>query len=83
MCSWAPTGGVDCQFMFDSSDEHARWPWKCFRKPIPTRAEVYFGDYRESEGHFLPYRFEVRYGDTTFNIFNVAKYDLLQKESGK
>ncbi len=76
------TGGVDCKFMFDSSDG-SLVAIEMYPQTDSDPCEVYFSDYRESEGHFLPYRFEVRYGDAVFNIFNVTKYDLLQKEHSK
>ena len=68
-------GGVDCQFMFDPADG-TLLALEMFPQADADPCEVYFGDYRESEGHFLPYRLEVRYGDNLFAVFNVAKYEL-------
>lgn len=78
---WGTTGGVDCQFMFDSS-EGTLVGMEMYPQTDSDPCEVYFNDYREADGHFLPYRFEVRYGDTVFNLFNVTKYDL-QKGTAK
>jgi len=75
------TGGVDCQFMFDSADG-TLLALEMYPQTDSDPCEVYFSDYRETDGHFLPYRFEVRYGDNVFNLFNVTKYDL-QKGAGK
>ncbi|HEX3999584.1 MAG TPA: trypsin-like peptidase domain-containing protein [Pirellulales bacterium] len=78
---FATTGGVDCQFMFDATDG-TLLAMEMYPQTDSDPCEVYFSDYRESNGHFLPYRFEVRYGDNVFNLFNVTKYDL-QKGTGK
>jgi hypothetical protein len=75
------TGGVDCQFMFDSADG-TLLAMEMYPQTDSDPCEVYFSEYREAEGRFLPYRFEVRNGDTVFNVFNVTKYDL-QKGTGK
>jgi len=75
------SGGVECQFMFDSSDG-TLLALEMYPQTDSDPCEVYFGDYRESDGHFLPYRFEVRYGDNAFNLFTVTKYDL-QKGTAK
>jgi S1-C subfamily serine protease len=75
------TGGVDCQFMFDSADG-TLLALEMYPQTDSDPCEVYFSEYREADGHFLPYRFEVRYGDNVFNVFNVTKYDL-QKGAGK
>ena len=75
------TGGVECQFMFDSTDG-TLLAMEMYPQTDSDPCEVYFSDYRESDGHFLPYRFEVRYGDNVFNLFNVTKYDL-QKGTAK
>ena len=75
------TGGVDCQFMFDSADG-TLLAMEMYPQTDSDPCEVYFSEYRETDGHFLPYRFEVRYGDNPFNIFNVTKFDL-QKGTGK
>jgi serine protease Do len=38
--------------------------------------EVYFSDYREENGRFLPHRMEVRYGNAKFGVFALANFDL-------
>ena len=37
--------------------------------------EVYFSDYREVDGRWLPGRMEVRYGDETFAMFKLEKFN--------
>jgi hypothetical protein len=38
--------------------------------------EVYFSDYREEAGRFLPHRMEVRHGDDVFGVFVLSGFDL-------
>ena len=69
------TGGVDCDFMFDPNDG-TLLALEMFPNGEADPCEVYFSDYREADGRFLPYRMEVRNGDNLFGVFTVAKYDL-------
>jgi S1-C subfamily serine protease len=69
------TGGVDCEFMFDPIDG-TLLALEMYPQTDADPCEVYFGDYREVDGRFLPYRFEVRNGDNLFGVLTVAKYDL-------
>jgi len=38
--------------------------------------EVYFSDYQEAGGRFLPRRMEVRYGNKVFGVFMLTDFDL-------
>ena len=38
--------------------------------------EIYFSDYRKTDGRDLPYRIEVRYGNGRFGVFTVKSYQL-------
>lgn len=38
--------------------------------------EIYFHDYREASGRWLPSTMEVRYGDDLFGTFKLTKFDL-------
>jgi S1-C subfamily serine protease len=69
------TGGVDCDFMFDPT-EGTLLALEMYPKADADPCEVYFSDYREMDGRFLPYRIEVRNGDNLFGVFTIAKYDL-------
>ena len=69
------TGGVDCDFMFDPTDG-TLLALEMYPKVDTDPCEVYFSDYREMDGRFLPYRMEVRNGDNLFGVFTIAKYDL-------
>jgi S1-C subfamily serine protease len=44
--------------------------------------EVYFSDYQEAGGRFLPRRMEVRYGNKVFGVFVLTDFDL-QKTAEK
>jgi hypothetical protein len=44
--------------------------------------EVYFSDYQEAGGRFLPRRMEVRYGNKVFGVFMLTDFDL-QKSAEK
>ncbi len=68
------TGGIDCDFLFDSVDG-TLVGLEMYSAVDADPCEVYFGDYRESEGRFVPHRFEVHYGDNLFGILMVKKYE--------
>ena len=68
-------GGVHCNFMYDPVDG-TLLGMEMFPQEDADPCEVYFSDYRESEGRFFPHRFEVRYGDNLFGILSVTKLDL-------
>jgi S1-C subfamily serine protease len=74
-------GGVDCHFMFDTVDE-SLVALEMYPAFDTDPCEVYFSDYRESEGRFFPRRLEVHYGDNLFAIMTITKADL-KKESEK
>lgn len=65
-------GGVESRFYFDPTDSRLvaleMWPGE-----LSDPCEVYFEDYRESDGHWMPYRIEVRHGDKTYNVFSLRE----------
>jgi hypothetical protein len=65
-------GGVESRFYFDPTDgalvAMEMWPAEGV-----DPCEVYFDDYRESEGRWMPHRLEVRHGDATFNVFTLTE----------
>jgi hypothetical protein len=75
------TGGVDCHFMFDSGDS-SLVGLEMYPAADTDPCEVYFSDYRESEGRFVPHRIEVHYGDNLFAIMTITKVEL-KKEADK
>jgi S1-C subfamily serine protease len=77
------TGGVDCHFLFDTADG-SLVGMEMYPSADTDPCEVYFGDYRESEGRFMPHRIEVHNGDNLFAIMTVNKMELeKEKESDK
>ncbi len=68
------SAGVDCNFMFDSVDGSL-----VAIEMVPAvdsdPCEVYFSDYREVEGRFVPGRLEVHYGDNLFGILAIKKHE--------
>jgi serine protease Do len=68
-------GGVESRFYFDPTDGTLvcleMWPTEGV-----DPCEVYFDDYRESGGRWLPHRLEVRHGDQIFNVFTLSELDL-------
>ncbi len=65
--------GVESRFYFDQIDGRLvsleMWP-----SEDADPCEVYFDDYRESEGRWLPYRMEVRHGDHVFGVFELTEF---------
>ena len=68
----ANDGGVDCRFMFGSDGQLAALEMLPADDTDPC--EIYFADYRESEGRWLPHRLEIHYGDVQYGILNVNSY---------
>jgi hypothetical protein len=75
------TGGIDCDFLFDSADG-TLVGLEMYSATDADPCEVYFSDYREMEGRFVPQRFEVHYGDNLFGILMVKKFEF-KKGAGK
>ncbi len=64
--------GVECRFYFDpaSGDLLAL---EMFPDEESDPCELYFSDYRETDGRFWPGQIEVRHGDELFALFTVRK----------
>ncbi len=76
------TGGVECHFMFDTSDG-SLVALEMYPEMDVDPCEVYFSDYRESEGRFFPRRLEIHYGDNLFAIMNITKVELKKEAAAK
>ncbi len=76
------TGGVDCHFLFDTGDG-SLVGMEMYPAADTDPCEVYFGDYRESEGRFIPRRIEVHYGDNLFAIMTVTKMELKKDKEAR
>lgn len=66
--------GVESRFYFDPTDGSLvcleMWPGEDV-----DPCEVYFSDYRESGGRWLPYRLEVRHGDRVYDVFTFTEFE--------
>ena len=71
--------GVESRFMFDPADGRLL-AIEMFAEEDVDPCEVYFLDYREQEGRFVPRRLEVRYGDGLFGMFSLARVNLRKAE---
>ena len=74
------TNGVECRFMYEPSSG-ALVALEMYPSLDTDPCEVYFGDYRESDGRFFPHKIEVHYGDNLFAIMAVKKVDLKKADS--
>jgi serine protease Do len=63
------SGGVDCRFYCDPADGHLA-ALEMTPEGDTDPCELVFRDYRESDGHMVPGRIEVRHGDGMYNIFS-------------
>jgi hypothetical protein len=65
-------GGVETNFYF-SPDDGLLVAMEVFGDDERDPAEIYFGDYQEFEGRWLPHRIEARYGDEQFAMFLIKE----------
>jgi len=71
--------GVECRFLFNPADGHLL-AIEMFPEEDVDPCEVYFDEYREVDGRWLPGRMEVRTGDDLYGVF---KLDELSFEKGE
>jgi hypothetical protein len=68
-------GGVESRFYFDPTDSRLvaleMWPAE-----LSDPCEVYFEDYRESDGRWMPYRLEIRHGDKVYDVFSLKELNI-------
>ena len=67
--------GVDCRFYFDPAEGHLL-AIEMFADEEADPCEIYFSDYREFDGRWLPGRMEVRYGDEPFAVFKIDGFKI-------
>ncbi|MCC7084331.1 MAG: trypsin-like peptidase domain-containing protein [Pirellulales bacterium] len=69
---YAVGSGVEARFYFDPADSALvameMWPTEGV-----DPCEIYFEDYRESDGRWMPQRFVVRHGDKLFDAFTLKE----------
>lgn len=68
-------GGVRCRFLFDPT-EGDLLAVEMFSEDDADPCEIYFSDYREIEGRWLPGRMEVRVGDEPYATFHIEEFTL-------
>ena len=72
-------GGVQCRYFFDPA-EGLLLAIEMFPEEGVDPCEVYFLDYRELEGRWLPGRLEVRFGDEQYATLQLAAFDFNETE---
>src|SRR5262249_13987006 len=77
----AGPGGVEALFYVSPADGELVCV-EMYPDESSDPCEVYFSDYQEAGGRFLPRRMEVRYGDKVFGVFMLTDFDL-QKNAEK
>jgi serine protease Do len=73
--------GVECRFYFDPKQGHLL-AIELFPDENSDPCEVYFSDYRETDGRFLPGRMEVRFGDQPFAVSKIETLKAEKREGG-
>jgi serine protease Do len=67
--------GVDCRFYFDPAEGHLL-AIELFADEESDPYEIYFSDYREFDGRWLPGRMEVRYGNEPYAAFKIDAFKI-------
>lgn len=68
-------GGMEVRFFFEPSSGYLVG-LEMFPADDLDPCEIYFSDYRETAGRWLPYRWEVRHGDGTFAVLELKTFKL-------
>jgi hypothetical protein len=66
-------GGVECRFFFDSVDG-LLLGMEMYPEEDVDPCEIYFSEYRETDGRHVPARIEVRFGDEVYGVFQVEQF---------
>lgn len=72
---------VECRFMFDPHDGYLV-AMELYPAEDVDPCELYFGEFKEVEGHLLPARIEVRHGDDFHFVFECKQYTFAEKDEG-
>ena len=64
---------VECRFMVERSSGRLL-TLELYPVEDSDPCEVYFDEYEEEEGRFLPRRIEVRHGDAEFGVFEIEQF---------
>ncbi len=65
--------GAECHFYFDAK-EGLLLGLELYAAPANDPCEIYFLDYRETNGHWFPQRLEVRYGEIVFADLKIDRF---------
>jgi serine protease Do len=71
--------GVECRFYFDPA-EGDLLAIELFPDENSDPCEVYFFDYRQMDGHFVPGTMVVRFGDEPFPTFKIGAFRVERRE---
>ncbi|MEX0979349.1 MAG: PDZ domain-containing protein, partial [Pirellulales bacterium] len=69
----ASYGDVECRFLFDPDKGHLV-AMELYPQQDVDPCELYFGEFKEVEGHMLPGRIEARHGDEFNYVFQCKQY---------
>ena len=73
-------GGVEAKFFF--APENGRLlAIEMFPDSDVDPCEVYWRDYDEIDGRFLPRRCEVRHGDDLYGVMEMSNYEFVEAEN--
>lgn len=73
--------GVECRFYFDPDNGHLL-AVEMYPDDNSDPCEVYFSDYRKTDGRWLPGRMTVRFGDKPFAAFKIEAFKAAKREGG-
>ncbi|MFZ5830991.1 MAG: hypothetical protein ACOY3P_12935, partial [Planctomycetota bacterium] len=69
---------IECRFYFDPSSGRML-AMEMYPEPEVDPAELFFHDYRETDGQLMPGRIEARYGNDVFTMMGVEEWTLEKK----
>jgi len=70
---------AECRFLFDPDEGHLL-AVEFFSDEDEDPCEVYFSEFRETDGRWLPGQMEVRFGDAVYGIFKLDEFALEKSE---
>ena len=74
--------GVECRFYFDPV-EGDLLAIEFFGDEHSDPCEVYFSDYRQTDGRVVPGRIAVHFGDKPFAVFKIDEFKAEKREGGR
>lgn len=74
--------GVECRFYFDSA-EGDLLAIEFFPDDSSDPCEVYFSDFRQTDGRLVPRRVAVQFGDKPYASFKIDKFKVEKRERGR